>query len=785
MLSSLTQRALAFTIAAGFWPLSSRTVSAQETPNTSGHRWVSPAVTAPRLQHRTFESAAARTTVSYHIYTPEIYDTATARRFPVIYWLHGSGGPVPGPAPFVARLDSAVRAGKVPPVLVVFPNGLVNSMWVDWKDRSVPMETVVIKELIPHVDATFRTIASREGRVIEGFSMGGYGAARLGFKYPDLFGSVSIMGGGPLQEEFKVNEAPRASPAQVQVVLDAVFGGDQEYFKAQSPWRLAEQNAEAVRRLRIRQVVGDRDQVLENNRKLHDRLSRLNIPHAFIVVPGAAHSFRQVVEGLGDRHWEFYRDAFAATATRDDTKVPASPPPAKLPAFAELGDGWRAMEPGGETSCAITRDFRFYARRGDPTRLLLYLTGGGACSTGKDCDPTAEDPPYAYRIGPNREPGRFGGILELRNPKNPFAEYSMVWVPACTGDVHLGDRDVTYTIETPSAAPRQLTIHHRGQKNVGSALDWIHANFPAPREIFVAGSSAGAIGTAFYANRLARHYPQARVVGLGDDAGGGGGQAAAKGMWGIPDVLRRHAGWEDADGTKGVVGIYTKAARGMPNLRLYQFDHAYDWSRRFYRELAGNRTPFAELPALLRANRTAIRAEVPSFRGYTAGGHSHTILVNPRFYLERTRGYLLRDWVAAIAAGDTVPNVECTDCSRPEFAYDSVDLRIAERMIELLSRAGAWESRDDGAACPADATRLTLRCALERATRDVTGAADVVAHSVRWDIAFSIGTVGYRETFAEPPLIAWNNRPNATVREMLSMLGATRERIQKGLGARP
>jgi len=179
------------------------------------------------------------------------------------------------------------------------------------------METVVINELIPHIDATFRTIASRDGRLIEGFSMGGYGAARLGFKYPALFGSVSILAGGPLQEEFNVNEAPRAGPAQAQAVLDAVFGGDQAYFKAQSPWRLAEQNADAVRRMRIRQVVGEKDNVLENSRKFHDRLTRLNIPHGFIVVPGAAHSLRHIVDGLGDRQWEFYRDAFATAHPRN------------------------------------------------------------------------------------------------------------------------------------------------------------------------------------------------------------------------------------------------------------------------------------------------------------------------------------------------------------------------------------------------------------------------------------------------------------------------------------
>jgi S-formylglutathione hydrolase FrmB len=268
------------------------------------------------LQHRTFESAAAHSPVSYHVYTPEIYDTATERRFPVLYYLHGSGGGArPGLAAFTARFDSAMRAGKMPHVIVVFPNGLASSMWCDSKDGRVPMETVLVKELVPHIDATFRTIDAPEARLIEGFSMGGYGAARLGFKYHDLFGSVSILGGGPLQEEFKVNETPRASSREAQELLDAVYGGDQEYFKAQSPWLLAEHNLAALRsNRRIRQVVGERDNVLDNNRKFDARLTGLNIQHTFTVLPAVSHNLREVIDALGESNWEFYREAFGSGA---------------------------------------------------------------------------------------------------------------------------------------------------------------------------------------------------------------------------------------------------------------------------------------------------------------------------------------------------------------------------------------------------------------------------------------------------------------------------------------
>ncbi|MCX7826735.1 MAG: hypothetical protein N2689_14440, partial [Verrucomicrobiae bacterium] len=87
-------------------------------------QWVTPPVRAARLEFRTFDSAAAKTKVSYHIYTPEVYDTEKERRFPALYWLHGSGGGLAGIPHLVAHFDGAIRAGRPPPMLVVFVNGL-------------------------------------------------------------------------------------------------------------------------------------------------------------------------------------------------------------------------------------------------------------------------------------------------------------------------------------------------------------------------------------------------------------------------------------------------------------------------------------------------------------------------------------------------------------------------------------------------------------------------------------------------------------------------------------
>jgi enterochelin esterase-like enzyme len=284
-----------------------RATIAPPSPSKTNSEWITAAVRAPRLQYRTFASAAIKSDVSYHIYTPEIYDTETQKRFPVLYWLHGSGGGLAGLPTLVSFFDAAMRAGKLPPILIVFPNGHTESMWCDSKDGSVPMETVVIKELLPHIDATFRTRATRNARLIEGFSMGGYGAARLGMKYPELFGAISMLGAGPLQPEFTADNGP-AFNAQARVkILEIVYGNDQNYFRAASPWVIAEQNRAAVSQTRIRQAVGDRDAMLAYNREFDARLIALNIPHQFIVVPGIDHAPGKLLNALGT---DFYREVF-------------------------------------------------------------------------------------------------------------------------------------------------------------------------------------------------------------------------------------------------------------------------------------------------------------------------------------------------------------------------------------------------------------------------------------------------------------------------------------------
>ncbi|MGH7186199.1 MAG: alpha/beta hydrolase, partial [Pseudomonadota bacterium] len=265
-----------------------------ERPPAAPAAWAEPLAEPDGMKYRTFPSQAAGAEVSYLIYLPPDYETAKTQRYPVVYWLHGIGGSQQGVPGITARLTSAIVAGKTPPFLMVFVNGMIRSSYVDSADGKIPVETVTIKELIPHVDSTYRTVATRAGRMIEGFSMGGGGAAKWGFKHPDLFGSISIVDGAL---HGSGDTSDRATDT-----LERVYGGDKERFAANDPWKLAEKNADAVRgRTTIRVLTGSR-MLTGTNTKYHELLDSLKLAHDFDVIADAAHSPSPMYEGLGDKN---------------------------------------------------------------------------------------------------------------------------------------------------------------------------------------------------------------------------------------------------------------------------------------------------------------------------------------------------------------------------------------------------------------------------------------------------------------------------------------------------
>ena len=248
------------------------------------------------------------------------HDEERTQRYPVLYWLHGGSGSQRVGSYFVELADRAILAGSTPPMIIVLVNGLASSLFNDSSDGQRPVESVIIKDLIPHVDATYRTIADRTGRGVEGFSMGGYGAAHLGFKFPKLFGAVSNLAGAVLDVDF-------FATYQNGRILNHVFSGDREAFRRNHPFTLAENNADAIRgKTLVRIVVGDQDTgrgTLDANRKFHQLLEQLRIQHSYTEVPGVRHSYRALYDALGDEAFEFFAKAFG-TLTRQAIELTPS-----------------------------------------------------------------------------------------------------------------------------------------------------------------------------------------------------------------------------------------------------------------------------------------------------------------------------------------------------------------------------------------------------------------------------------------------------------------------------
>jgi len=282
-----------------------------QSPLARQGNWLTPAMSASGVTYDTLMSPTIRANVSFHIYLPPDYSANRERRYPTLYWLHGTGGGLRGIPVISGLFDAAIKEGKIPPMIVVFPNGLPEGMWTDSADGQAPIETILIDELLPHIDAKYRTIPSRRARILEGFSMGGYGAARIGFRHTDLFASVSMLAAGPLDQDFK---GPRAvaDPTLRQRILDTVYGGDIAIFREQSPSQIAKAQAFSIRsELLLRVIVGSEDFTAPANRAFHQHLTQLDIPHEYQELVGIGHDAPRILSSLGDVNWRFYRAALA------------------------------------------------------------------------------------------------------------------------------------------------------------------------------------------------------------------------------------------------------------------------------------------------------------------------------------------------------------------------------------------------------------------------------------------------------------------------------------------
>jgi enterochelin esterase-like enzyme len=138
------------------------------------------------------------------VYTPPGYDTDPSKRYPVLYLQHGGGEDETGwtrqgRVNFI--LDNLIAAGRAAPMIVVMEKGYATRAGAPaepggkGKGDGGAFEDVVLKDLIPLIDATYRTIPHRDQRAIAGLSMGAGQALRIGLAHPDTFSAIGAFSG--------------------------------------------------------------------------------------------------------------------------------------------------------------------------------------------------------------------------------------------------------------------------------------------------------------------------------------------------------------------------------------------------------------------------------------------------------------------------------------------------------------------------------------------------------------------------------------------------------------
>ncbi len=300
---------------------------------------------------------------------------------------------------------------------------------------------------------------------------------------------------------------------------------------------------------------------------------------------------------------------------------------------------WTIVTLGGDAVCARGTPYSIFVHAGDPAKLLIFFEGGGACWNDATCAPNSGLFDETVEGG---EAGNYAQGIFSANPENPLLGYSIVFIAYCTGDDHLGTKAVDYS---------GGTIQHKGYVDVSAALNWTFANYRRPSNVVVAGCSAGAIGSIYYAPTIARRYGSAHFTQFGD-----AGVGVVNPDWGGYDVwgVRNRRGAPD----QYVNSLYTSAARSYPRDRFAQYTSYNDGVQTNYYTLTG---PVTAWPLAMDASIAALQSRA-NLRTYVAAGGEHCIATTDRFYSEQVNGVRFRDWFAALVDGAPIDNVHCTEC---------------------------------------------------------------------------------------------------------------------------
>jgi hypothetical protein len=353
-----------------------------------------------------------------------------------------------------------------------------------------------------------------------------------------------------------------------------------------------------------------------------------------------------------------------AFALRGNSQQPTAPPSAAIDTGPHV---WRQIVPGGDCQCADGSRFSFWERHADPTRVVLFLNGGGVCFDASMCaftstDSAGENDFYNWNEQSAERPddGQQSGFFDLTRADNPFAGYSIIYVSSCTGDAHLGNVAQKYS---PT-----LTVQHRGYVNGTAALDYLAKHYPNAAQVVVIGKTAGSIAAPLYGGLVADRLPHAKVTVFGAQSGAWPNNpdfnATVLGKaWGAYDAV---PAWAVAGLTVrdwGIPRFWVQAAHHAPGLVLSRFDWAFDphAAVEVTKWMPGSPP---NLLAIIDANERAIEAAGVNLHSYTAPGTNHGIFEFDSYYDLKVNNVRLVDWLKQLTTGKPPGDVHCDKCNQ-------------------------------------------------------------------------------------------------------------------------
>jgi S-formylglutathione hydrolase FrmB len=262
-----------------------------------------PVRAAGRAECRSVPSKILGHDVPYCVLLPPSYDSNATQRYPVLYFLHGLGENEQvllnsGGLLMVQDLRDQKQIGEF---LIVTPSA-GRTFYVNSSDGKVRYEDFFIREFIPYIESHYRIRVGRRTRGIAGISMGGYGALRFAFKYPQMFGAVSANSAALLKDLPKV-QLSDSQETTLSRLLGSSFGSpfNRAFWERNNPFTLA-QSGPRPTGLHIYFDCGTEDDYGFNvgAQAFHDLLVSRAIPHEFYLYPGG-------------HNWEYFAQHFPAS----------------------------------------------------------------------------------------------------------------------------------------------------------------------------------------------------------------------------------------------------------------------------------------------------------------------------------------------------------------------------------------------------------------------------------------------------------------------------------------